>query len=56
MQWVKNLVDGVVSLFGKKRVERELEEELEGFVEASAKHKRESGMGAEAARSCTRQR
>ncbi len=49
MPWITNLTIGLKSLFHKQRVERELDEELQGFMEASAAHKQIAGMTAEAA-------
>ena len=39
MHWITNLTIGLKSLLQKLRVERELDEELQGFMEASAAHK-----------------
>ncbi len=50
MNWITSLMIGLKSLFQKQRVERELDEELQGFMEASAAHKQIAGMTAEAAR------
>lgn len=50
MNWLTNLVTGLKSLVGKRRVEAELDEELAGYVEASAAYKQRAGMNAEAAR------
>src|SRR5205814_7701763 len=50
MHWLANLVEGIKSLFHKTLSERELEEELEGFVSASVEHKLRIGMPADAAR------
>jgi predicted permease len=44
MGWFGNLLAGLRTLFGGKRVERELEEELHGFLNASAEDKRRAGM------------
>ena len=49
MNWITKLTIGLKSLFQKQRVERELDEELESYVEASAAHKQVAGMTAEAA-------
>jgi predicted permease len=49
VHWITNLTIGLKSLFQKQRVERELDEELQGFMEASAAHKEIAGMTAEAA-------
>jgi predicted permease len=50
MNWLTNLISGVKSLFQKKRVERELDEELEGYLEAAVRHKQRNGMTLDAAR------
>jgi predicted permease len=44
MGWFGNLLTGVRNLFGGNRVEREMDEELHGFLEASAEDKRRAGM------------
>ena len=49
MNWIAKLMIGLKSLLQKQRVERELDEELQGFMEASAAHKQIAGMTAEAA-------
>ncbi len=43
MHWISSLMVGLKSLFQKQRVERELDEELESYVEASVAHKRGRG-------------
>jgi predicted permease len=50
MNWLSSLAGGLKSLFQRQRVERELDEELESYMEASAEHKQSAGMTAEAAR------
>src|SRR5579863_7160392 len=50
MNWLTNLATGLKSLFGKRRVDEELDEELAGYVEASVAYKQRAGMNAEAAR------
>jgi len=50
MNWFTNVVLGLKSLFARERVERELDDELEGYLEASAAHKQNIGMSPEAAR------
>jgi predicted permease len=50
MNWLRNFAKGIASLFGRQRVERELDEELQGYLEASAAHKRGNGMTEEQAR------
>ncbi len=49
MNRLTNLKIGLKSLFQKQRVERELDEELQTFMEASVAHKHAAGMTAEAA-------
>ena len=49
MNWITKLTIGLKSLLQKQRVELELDEELESYVEASAAHKQVAGMTAEAA-------
>lgn len=49
MNFVKNLYRGLQSLFQKRRVDRELDEELAAFAEASAADKQRAGMSEEAA-------
>jgi predicted permease len=50
MHWFTNFIRGIGSLFHKQRVERELDEELEGFLEAATAHKQRNGMTSEGAR------
>src|SRR6266702_725494 len=50
MNWLKNFANGIVSLFHREPVERELDEELQGYLEASVAHKRRDGMTEEEAR------
>jgi predicted permease len=50
MNWLTNFAKGMASLFRRQRVERELDEELQGYLEASTAHKRDSGMTEEQAR------
>lgn len=50
MNWIISLMNGLKALFQKHRVERELDEELQGYIEASTAHKQSAGMTAEAAR------
>jgi predicted permease len=40
----RNISSGLATLFGRKRVEREMDEELRGFLEASAENKLRVGM------------
>jgi predicted permease len=44
MGWIRNTLTGLRSLFGGQRVEREMDEELRGFLDASAEDKRRAGM------------
>jgi len=46
----RNLISGLQSLFQKRRVDRELNEELQSYLEASAADKRNSGIDPKAAR------
>jgi hypothetical protein len=50
MRWMNSMGMGLRSLFAKRRVERELDEELAGFLEAAAADKQRGGMSAEQAR------
>ena len=54
MNWLKNFAKGIASLFHRQDVERELDEELQGYFEASAAHKRRDGMTEEEARRAAR--
>ena len=54
MHWLTNLKSGLQSLFGKQRVDQELNEELQSYLEASVADKRRSGMAPEAARRAAR--
>src|SRR6185437_11095362 len=49
MTFLSNLYRGLQSLFQKRRVDRELDEELAAFAEASAADKERAGMSHEAA-------
>ena len=49
MTWLKNLNSGLNSLFDKSRVNRELDEELEAYLEASVADKTNAGMSTKAA-------
>jgi predicted permease len=44
MRWIQNTLTGLRSLFRAQRVEREIDEELRGFLEASAEDKHRAGM------------
>lgn len=50
MSWIGNLITGMKSLMQRDRVERELDEELESYVEASIADKQHAGMSAQQAR------
>jgi hypothetical protein len=50
VRWLTNLIDGLKALLQTERVEAELDEELESYLEASAANKQRSGMTEEAAR------
>lgn len=49
MNWFTNLTRGIASLLYRRNVERELDEELQGYLEASTAHKQRNGMTREAA-------
>ena len=46
MNWIIKLTSGLKSLLQKQRVESELDEELESYVDASTAHKQIAGMTA----------
>lgn len=50
MGWMRNAFRGIRSLFQKNRMEREFEEELGSYLDASIAEKMRSGMAAEKAR------
>jgi predicted permease len=50
MNPLKNLITGLKSLLHKHRVERELDEELDTYLDASTRHKQRNGLTPEAAR------
>ena len=50
MQWLANLTRGLKALFHKQRTERELDEELESYVQASAQARQREGIAPDAAR------
>jgi predicted permease len=54
MNLLTNLFRGLRSLFGKRRVDRELDEELAAFVDASAADKQRAGMSPEDAQRAAR--
>jgi predicted permease len=49
MNWFTNLTRGIASLLYRRNVESELDEELQGYLEASTAHKQGNGMTREAA-------
>ena len=50
MNPLRNLKSGLKSLLQKPRIDRELEEELDSYLEASTSHKQQSGLSPETAR------
>ena len=50
MTWFTNVAKGIASLLHRQQVERELDEELQGFFEESVARKQRDGMTAEDAR------
>lgn len=50
MRQLKNLIHGIKSLMDRQRSNREIDEEIDGFVEASTAYKHASGMTPEQAR------
>ncbi len=50
MDWLKSVAKGITSLFQREHVERELDEELQDYLEASVAHKQRNGMTEEEAR------
>jgi predicted permease len=54
MSWLNSLIAGVRSLFGRHRVEQELDEELDFFQEQAAEHNERLGMTPEEARRAAR--
>lgn len=50
MSWLTNLVKGIRALLQRSRVERELDEELQAYVEAAIEDKLRRGMSVDAAR------
>lgn len=47
MSWIHKILNGIRALVDRRRAERELDEELRGFVDASVEHKVAGGMGRE---------
>ena len=50
MHQLRNLLQGLRSLFNKQGTDSEIDEELDGFLEASVEHKQRSGVSPEQAR------
>jgi predicted permease len=50
MHQFRNLLRGLRSLFDRRRIDREIDEELDRFLEASEEHKQRSGVSPEQAR------
>lgn len=50
MHQLKNLLQGVRSLFDKRRTDEEIDEEIDGFLDASVENKQRSGASPEQAR------
>jgi hypothetical protein len=50
MRQFRNLVQGLRSLFDKQRAENEIDEEIDGFLDAAVKDRQRSGAGPEQAR------
>ena len=50
MRWLTNLINGLRTLTHKQRVEAELDEELQNYLEESIAHKQSIGMAPETAR------
>jgi predicted permease len=50
MRWLTSVFGGIRSLFQKNRVESELDEELDGYLESAIEDKRRMGMSSVAAR------
>jgi hypothetical protein len=50
MNWFTNFARGIAALFHRQHVERELDEELQAYLDASAVHKQRNGMTQEEAR------
>ena len=49
MSILRNLISGLRTLFRKKQVEKEMDEELRGYLDAAVKEKMRSGMNREQA-------
>jgi MacB-like periplasmic core domain len=50
MHQLRNLLQGLRSLFDRRRTDWEIDEEIDGFLEASVEHKKQSGVSPEQAR------
>src|SRR5579863_998725 len=50
MHQLRSLLQGIRSLFDRRRAGREIDEEIDGFLEASAQHRQLSGVSPEQAR------
>jgi predicted permease len=50
MRQLKNMLQGFRSLFDRRHVDHEIDEEIDGFFEASLAHKQQSGMSPDQAR------
>jgi hypothetical protein len=50
VQWLTNSITGLKSLFSKQRIDGELDEELDSYLEASAADKQQAGLAPELAR------
>src|SRR5579863_7172889 len=50
MHQLRSLLQGIRSLFDRRRADREIDEEIDGFLEASAQHRQLSGVSPEQAR------
>lgn len=44
MNWFQSFIAGLKAIFSKRGMERELDDEIEGFIAASAEHKQRAGM------------
>jgi predicted permease len=50
MNWLRSVARGIASLLQGRRVEQEMDEELQGYLEASVTHKQRNGMSEAEAR------
>src|SRR5581483_9874678 len=53
MGWIRNIAMGIRALFGKPRIERELDEELDAFIHASISENMRRGLSADQAQRLT---